>query len=419
VKLGSSSTGRTPEGEAEGEAATRRQMQAGLKAGDVDPVTGRRILYWHDPMVPGSHFEAPGRSPFMDMMMSPVYEGAPASGPGVSIDPRMRQNLGIRTAPATMTALSTDLSAVGAIAFDERDQVVLQARAAGFVERVHVRAVLDTVPAGAPVVDLQVPDWIAAQEEYLAVRRMQGADLGAVVAASRERLRQLGMPEALVATVEREGRPQARLVVTAPIGGVATELDVRDGMTVSPGMTLVKLNGLSTVWAEAQVPQSRIDGIHAGDPVTVGTPGGGAVVAGRVQALVPGVDPATRTLKVRVSLPNPGRRLLPGMTVDVRFGGAPGQPVLTVPSEAVIRTGRRSMVMVAAEGGRFRPVTIETGREAGDRIEVTRGLQRGEQVVTSGQFLIDSEANLRGVEARDATEPAVGTPPHLQGEGSR
>lgn len=394
----------------EGEAATRRHIEAGLKAGEIDPVTGRKVLYYHDPMVPGKKFEAPGKSPFMDMMLVPAYaggEGADAST--VTVSPRIQQNLGLRTGEVTAGRLAPKILAAGAIAWNERDQVIVQARAMGFVEKLYVRATLDPVARGQALFDLYVPDWVAAQEDFLSLRRMHGGDLDPLIDAARQRMRQAGMNEAQIGLVERSGAVQARMTLHAPIGGTLTELAAREGSTVMPGMTLARINGLSTVWAEAQVPESQAAQLRVGARVTARSPGlPGTEFAGRVQALLPVVDTGTRTLRVRMELRNPGGRLVPGMFVEMALSGPPQEKALLVPSEALIRTGRRTLVMVAEADGGFRPVDVETGIEAGDKTEIRRGLEAGQKVVLSGQFLIDSEASLKGIETRlgPAASPA-------------
>lgn len=303
-------------------------------------------------------------------------------------------------------ALATEVSAVGAIAYNERDQVIVQARAQGYVEKLHVRATLDRVVKGQPLVDLYVPDWVAAQEEFLALRRMQGADLAPLIDGARSRMRQAGMDETQIRSVEISGQMQSRLTLVAPIAGVVTELAVREGMTVAPGTTLVQINGLGTVWAEAEVPESQAALLHPGDPVEAGSPAlPGTVFTGRVQALLPQVNPATRTIKARVELANADGRLVPGMFVEMRFKDSSGRQSLLVPTEAIIQTGTRAVVMLAEGGGNFRPVAVEPGREADGQTEIRRGLQVGQQVVISGQFLIDSEASLRGLEAGVNSEP--------------
>ncbi len=393
-----------------GENATRRHLAAGLKAGDVDPRVGSKILFYQDPMVPGTKFDKPGKSPFMDMMLSPVYgDGSGATDQGkVSVSARTQQNLGVRTAPVTEGVLSPQVAAVGSIAFNERDLALVQARATAYVERLHVRATLDPVVKGQPLAELFIPDWIAAQEEFLSVRRMQGADLASLVDGARQRMRLVGMSEAQIALVERSGQTQARITLAAPIAGVVTELLAREGMTVVVGSTLFRINGLGTVWANAEVPESQAVLLRPGTRVQARSPSApGMVFNGKVQAILPDVNPATRTLKARLELANPGQRLVPGMFVQMQFLGMAGKKALLVPTEAVIQTGKRSVVMLSEPDGRFRPVDVETGLESEGLTEIRRGLQAGQRVVVSSQFLIDSESSLKGVEARLNEAPAV------------
>jgi Cu(I)/Ag(I) efflux system membrane fusion protein len=409
------------------EDATRRHIAQGLKAGDIDPATGQKILYYHDPMVPGNKFDRPAKSPFMDMMLYPAYAGGDGDTSRVTVSPRVQQNLGLRTAPVTEGMLAPQVSAVGSIAFNEREQVVVQARAAGFVERLHVRATLDAVAAGQPLAELYVPDWVAAQEEYLSVRRMQGGgmqggDWAALVDAARQRMRQAGMTEAQIALVESSGSIQRRFTIVAPRSGVVTELAVREGMAVAVGSTLFRINGLASVWANAEVPESQAASLRPGAKVQARSPAvPGARFDGRVQALLPEVDAVTRTVKARLELANPGRKLVPGMFVQMQFMDPRAGKALLVPTEAVIQTGQRTLVMLAEDGGRFRPVEVEIGIESGGQTEVKRGLQAGQQVVVSSQFLIDSEASLRGIEARlnaEPSAPAASAAPRHQGEAT-
>jgi membrane fusion protein, copper/silver efflux system len=404
-------TAAVPQSIAQGEAATRRHIDAGIKAGDTDPATGKKILYYHDPMVPGNKFDKPAKSPFMDMMLVPVYADSDGDGSKITISPRLQQNLGVRTALVTEGLLAPQVSAVGSVAFNERDQAIVQARAAGFVEHLHVRATLDRVAKGQPLAELYVPDWVAAQEEFLSVRRMQGTDLYALVAAARQRMRLSGMSEAQIALVESSGRAQPRFTLSAPIGGVVTELMAREGMTVMPGATLFRINGLGTVWAQAEVPESQAALLRVGAAVQATSPAApGITFEGRVQALLPEVNPGTRTLKARLELANRNGQLVPGMFVQMQFFDQRGAKVLQIPTEAVIQTGRRMVVMLAENDGRFRPVDVEIGIESGGQTEIKRGLKAGQRVVVSSQFLIDSEASLKGVEARlnnSAAEPAA------------
>lgn len=388
----------------EGETATRRHIEAGIKGGDVDPVTGRKILYYHDPMVPGKKFEAPGKSPFMDMMLVPAYAGAQGADSGtVSVSSRIQQNLGVRTGEVVSGQLASEVSAVGTVAWNERGQYVVQARATGFIEKLHVRAVLDQVGKGQPLLDLYVPDWVAVQEDYLTAKRLQGRGLESLAEGARQRMRQAGMSEAQIAVVERTGQVQARMTLVAPASGAVTELMAREGGTAMMGIPLMRINDLSTVWVQAEVPESQASQLAVGAQVAAQTPAlPGDVFRGQVQALLPEVNPTTRTRKARMALANPKGKLVPGMFVQMQLKpSAQGQAraTLLVPSEALVRTGKRTLVMVVEEGA-FRPVEVLVGREQNGQAEILAGLSQGQKIVLSGQFLIDSEANLKGVEAR-------------------
>ena len=254
----------------------------------------------------------------------------------------------------------------------------MQARATGYVERLHVRATLDRVAKGQPLADLYVPDWIAAQEEFLGVRRMQGANLESLVDAARQRMRQVGMSDAQITLVESSGRTQPRTTIVAPSGGVVAEILVREGMTVSSGMTLFRINGLGTVWANAEVPESQSALLRPGAKVQARSPAApGTTFEGKVQAILPDVNPSTRTLKARVELPNPAGRLVPGMFVQMQFMDMRADKSLLIPTEAVIQTGKRTVVMLAEENGRFRPVEVEIGIETGIETQQSEVCRRG------------------------------------------
>ena len=360
----------------------------------------RKILYWYDPMVPQSRFDKPGKSPYMDMELVPKYADEAAEEGGVSISPRVAQNLGVRTAEAHSGSLAQDLSAVGSVDYNERAVVVVQTRASGFVEKLHVRAPLDTVRAGDPLVEILFPDWAAAQEEYLLLRHTSTPDSDALQRAARQRLLLLGMSEEQVAAVERDGKPHTRLTLRAPVGGVVTELGVREGMTVGTGSMLFRIAGLGTVWVIAQVPEAQAGTLVPGAKVEARVPAyPGEIFAGRISAILPEVNATTRTVRARIEVANPAGKLKPGMYAQLAFAGRAREGLL-VPAEAVIRTGERSVVILAAGEGQFRAADVETGMEAGGNIEVRKGLKAGDRVVISGQFLIDSEASLRSTLAR-------------------
>jgi Cu(I)/Ag(I) efflux system membrane fusion protein len=381
--------------------------------GKTPPMAGaaaqpRPVLYWYDPMVPAQHFDKPGKSPFMDMQLLPRYAGdGPAAASGVQIDPTTVQSLGVRLASVERGPFAQTLDVAGVLDFNQREVAIVQARAAGFVQRVYARAPGDVVAAGAPIADLLIPTWGGAQAEYLAVRRSGDP---ALEAAARQRLRLLGMPDGLIAEVARGGRPRTVVMVATPVGGAIQTLDVRQGMTVAMGQTLAQVSGLGTVWLNAAVPEAEAGQVRVGEPVRAELAAfPGETFTGRVTAILPTAQAESRTLQVRVELSNRGGRLRPGMFATAHLGGE-ARPALFVPSEAVIRTGKRNLVMVAGDGGRFQPVEVQIGREDRGRTEVLVGLDEGQKVVASGQFLIDSEASLAGVQARPLAPTAPAQP---------
>ena len=377
---------------------------AGAGTAPASADAGRKVLYWHDPMYPQQRFDKPGKSPFMDMDLVPVYaDDAPAAAPGVKIDPALVQNLGVRTAVAEKGRLARSVDAVGTVAFDERAVAIVQSRTAGYVERLFVRAPLDPVRKGEPLARLFVPEWAGAQQEYLALKASAAPGAAELAAAARNRLLLLNMTEEQVRAVDRAGKPVSEVTLAAPVDGVVGELGVREGMNVTPGATLFRLNGLATVWVNVDVPEGLAGAVRPGAAVTVAVPAyPGEKFAGRVAAVLPEVNVATRTLKARVELRNPGARLKPGMFATVSVVPAQAREAVLVPSEAVIATGERTVVIVDRGEGRFEPVAVKTGAEEGGRTEILEGLEAGTRVVASGQFLIDSEASLRGVERRMA-----------------
>jgi Cu(I)/Ag(I) efflux system membrane fusion protein len=353
-------------------------------------------------MVPDQHFDRGGKSPFMDMQLVPRYADGEGAAAGVKIDPSVRQNLGVRLAYVVQGNISESVDAVAAVQFNDRDVAVVQARSSGFIERVYARAPGDVIPAGAPLADVLVPEWAAAQTEFLAL--LHQGDRG-LVDAARERLRLTGMPAALIAQVEKSGQPHTTFTITSPIGGAIKSLSVRTGMNLTAGMTLAEINGLATVWLGAAVPEAQAGKLAVGQTIAAHLAAfPGESFTGKVIALLPEVNADSRTLRLRVELPNPTLRFKPGMFAQLHIEGA-ARTTLLVPSEAVIRTGVRNVVIEALPGGRFQPVEVELGQEADGKTEIRKGLKPDAQVVASGQFLIDSEASLSGVLARLGGQP--------------
>ena len=360
----------------------------------------RKILYWYDPMVPAEHYDNPASLSSMGMKTIPKYaDAAPTSDavPGVSVDPAAQQSLGLRVVTAEVGSLPSGLTVTGTIDFSQRDVAIVQARSGGFVTRVYARAPGDVIGTGAPIADLQLPEWGGAQGEFLAVKRLGKPEL---TAAARQRLRLMGMADALIGEVERSGRTNGTVTIRSPIAGVIQTLDVRAGMTLSAGQSLTQVSGIGTVWLNAAVPEAQAGMVRMGQRASVTLAAfPGETFAGRVTAILPTTQADSRTLTVRIELANLGGRLRPGMFAAVAFAGD-GKAALLVPSEAVIRTGTRTLVMLALPDGRYRPAEVRTGREGGGKTEILAGLSAGEKLVASGQFLLDSEASLTGIAAR-------------------
>ncbi|WP_176058479.1 efflux RND transporter periplasmic adaptor subunit [Paraburkholderia sp. BCC1876] len=387
-------------------AATDAAMASAVAAtpsvadGKIDPKTGRKVLYWHDPMVPKQHFDKPGKSPFMDMQLQPVFAdeggGGAGAGAGIKVDSTLQQNLGIRYATVIRRDTAAGFDAIGTTQFDESIADVVQSRVTGYIDHLYASAPMQRVAKGAPIASLFVPDWLAPQEEYLALKR-GGMDAG-LLAAARARMQALSIPDGFIARLDQSGKAQTHVTLFSQQAGVLSELNVRDGAMVSPGQTLAKVSGLSRLWLIVEIPESlalqvqpgmKVDATFAADA--------SRHFSGHIREILPGIRPDSRTLQARLDIDNANLRLTPGMLLRAHVSGAKPVSRLLVPSEAIITTGKRSIVIVRNDDGRLRPVEITVGNDSGDSTEVTRGLTEGQQVVASGQFLIDSEASLTSV----------------------
>jgi Cu(I)/Ag(I) efflux system membrane fusion protein len=370
--------------------------------GVIQDGSGKAVKYWYDPMVPERRFDKPGKSPFMDMQLVPKYTNAGSDGEegGVAISSQTRQNLGIRLAQVESKRFGESFSAIGRIEPDQRRFYDVQTRIPGFVERLLVRAVGDSVSKGQKVAEIYAPELLAAQQEYLALRQLSSVDGDGVLRdASRNRLKLLGMSRGEIAAITMSGKSRTRFGVYAPASGVLTELGVREGGQLMAGSSLIQIADLSQVWLIAEVPERDVARLKLGVAVDVQLQSfPGEVLKGKVDHLHPTLVDASRTLRVRIELPNKGNRLHPGMYANVEFSGQ-AREALSVPTESVIATGTRKVVIVKSETG-YRPVEVTTGQERDRYTEVLNGLAEGEEVVVSGQFLIDSEASLSGVLTR-------------------
>jgi Cu(I)/Ag(I) efflux system membrane fusion protein len=400
------------------------KMMSGTPTGSASPMSmakppaaaqgDGKPLYWYDPMIPSQHFDQPGQSP-MGMQMVPKYanEGSEGEGGGVHVSPGVVQSLGIRFGTVEKVSLKSGLHAVGSVVFDDRLVELVQARVEGYVTHLNVKAPLEHVHRGQPLATILAPQWLQAQQEYLALADARSQSAQGIRDAARQRLVVLGVPAASIRAVETKHETNATTTLVAPIDGVVTELGVRDGAAFMAGASLFRINGLATVWVNAQIPEARVSMVPTGSTVEAhATAWPGATFKGRVIALLPQVDPQTRTLTVRVALDNTDFRLSPGMWVALDFTAPALAPQLVVPSEAVIVTGQRSVVIVADGKGSFDVVNVSTGVEQEGRTPILSGVKEGQSIVLSAQFLIDSEASLTSTVTRlKTTAPASAATP--------
>ena len=354
-------------------------------------------LYWYDPMIPAEHHSGPGKSS-MNMTLIPKCPNEAAQG-GVTVSPAMQQNLGIRLARVETRDIASTIRAVGQVQFDDRLISQVQTLTPGFVESLSVRAEGEPVGAGRVIAQVYSPDLLGAQNEYKALLSISSPSAVSLRPAARSRLLLLGAPAGLVRRLEHGGAPQRTYPVVARTSGVVTQIGARPGAQVAPGQSIVTIQGLGQVLVVANVPEASLGSVHVGQPVEITFAAyEGEVRRGVVDYIYPSFDAQSRTARVRITLPNPGFHLKQGMFANVTLQGTGGMAIV-VPSEAVIDTGRRQVVIVK-RGGSFIPQEVRVGRDFDQWTEIVAGLQPGEEVVASGQFLIDSEASLSGFLSR-------------------
>jgi Cu(I)/Ag(I) efflux system membrane fusion protein len=368
-------------------------------------------LYYRHPHDPQRISPTPKQDE-MGMDYVPVY--AEAAGAEVRISPAVVNNLGVRTEAATRAAPERRAVTVGYVAFDERRMRQVQPRAEGWIEGLAVRATGETVKAGQLLFTLYSPMLESAQQEYLDAERIGNRDL---IDASRERLRALGLDAGAAERLSRAGRASGRVPFYAPISGVVTDLAVREGAMLSPNMMALAITELGSLWVIAEVPESQAAWVRPGTGAEIRLPSlPGETLAGQVEYVYPELSMETRTLRARIVLDAVGTGLRPNMLANVTLVGEAGEPAVMIPRSALIRSGSENRVVVALGEGRFVPRRVVAGAESGDRVVIREGLADGEQVVVSGQFLLDSEANLRAGLGR-LTAGVDATPADAQADG--
>ena len=357
----------------------------------VEPGT-RDVLYWVAPMDPNFRRDEPGKSP-MGMDLVPVYADEANARPGVvSIDPTMLNNLGVRTAIAERGALSRRIETVGYISYDEDTLQHVHTRVDGWIESLAITATGDPVEKGQLLFELYSPALVNAQQEFVAALASNNTGLKS---ASRDRLAALGVTDSEIARIERERKVNRLVRVYAASDGVVAHLGVREGIFVTPSTEVMSVARLDRVWVLAEVFERQSAWVAPGQEASVELdylPG--SSLDGTVDYVYPELDPTTRTLKVRLRFDNEGETLRPNMFARVVIEGTPIQDIVHIPREAVIRGGSSNRVVVDLGEGRFESRRVRIGIESGDRVAIRSGLKEGERIVTSAQFLIDSESNI-------------------------
>lgn len=364
---------------------------------DMESMSGesgeQEPLYWVAPMDPNYRRDKPGKSP-MGMDLVPVYEEDESRGDdgGVRINAAVRANLGVKTATVTRGPVSVPVATVGYVTDDEDRLAHVHSRLPGWVEVLHVKSVGDPVRKGEPLFDLYSPELVNAQQEFLMSQRLTS---GSVASAAGNKLRALGMTDAQIARLKEQGKARERITVFAPSSGYVAKLAARAGMYVRPDTEIMAIGSRDSVWVIAEFFERQAGLVKAGQPVAFSTPAlPDERWRGVIDYVYPELDPKFRTLRARVRVPNPDDLLRPNMFVQLTMDAPLGEDLLTIPRPALIQRARSQHVLVADGDGYFRPVPVSIGREAGERVVVREGLEEGQQVVTSAQFLIDSETNL-------------------------
>lgn len=373
------------------------------------PCPGAEALYWHDPMYPDEHFDGPGSSPYMDMPLVPVCSAAPSrdttgSTDIVRVEPGTLQNLGVRTVPVITGALEREVRTTGTFTFDESTQRTVTLRIVGWIDELYVNQEGQRVERGEPLARIYAPDLVSTQQEYLLALRNRAAvgeteEANRLVSASRRRLELFEVSPDQIRALEESGRISESITVFSPARGTIVRKPAVEGMHVQAGQTLFEIVDYSRLWLSIDVPEADLFWVRPGTSASIRVTGreDAPPIAGRVDFVYDEVDPALRTGRARVVVPNAAGVLKDGMYATVILRGAPTEPSTLVPTDAVIRESDDAAVVVVALGeGRFQPRRVRVGAEADGLTQIFGDVMEGERVVASAQFLIDSEARLSG-----------------------
>ncbi|WP_315765353.1 MULTISPECIES: efflux RND transporter periplasmic adaptor subunit [unclassified Bradyrhizobium] len=358
--------------------------------------SSRKILYYRNPMGLPDTSPIPKKDP-MGMNYVPVYEGDDTDDSAVKLSPGKIQRTGVKSEPVERRAISVSIRAPGTVQLDERRVSVIAMRSESFVQKVADVTTGTRVKAGQPLMEIYSSAIAAAAAEYLST--INSKIVGGIESygrGSRQRLTNLDVPEPVIATMEKSHVAPVTVQWSAPRDGIVLERNAVEGMRANPGDVLFRIADISLVWALIDVAERDLGSIAVGQPVAIRARSfPGRTFSGKISVIYPQVNRDTRTARVRVELANPDFALLPDMYVDADIDTADAAPVLAVADSSVLDTGTRQVVLVDKSEGRYEPRQVKLGRRGGGYIEVRDGLSAGEAVVTSANFLIDAESNLK------------------------
>jgi membrane fusion protein, copper/silver efflux system len=358
----------------------------------------RKILYYKSTMMPGETSHKPARDS-MGMDMVPVYASEAADSPEIAVDPVTIQDMNIQTTTVQRGPLRRVIRTVGTIDYNETALADVTTKFKGWIEKLDVDATGELVHRGEPLFSIYSPELYSAEVEYLLTLNQSTNDPGAAVLreTAATKLKFFDISDGQIAELKKTGEPSKTLQILAPIDGFVIKKSVVQGQMVEAGMTLYQLADLGIVWVYAQIYEQDLPYIRLGQEAVVRLSSlPDREFRGRVTYVYPNVDEKTRTARVRLEFENPGYFLKPGMFVSVQITSELDSSALLVPDSAVLRSGEKNTVFVALPGGKFDPRTVVLGPEAEhDMYQVINGLEAGERVVTSGQFMLDSESQLR------------------------
>lgn len=361
-----------------------KQTTDGASAKEKMPIA------WVNPMDPRDKRDAPAKDN-MGMDFIPVYEEKQGGSPGtITISPEIQQNLGVRLAKVERLPIHQQIETVGYVGYDEDRLEAVNARMAGWIRTLAIKSEGQRVTKGSLIYELYAPDLVNAQHEYLLALNTANPLL---LRAAEGKLKSLQVPADQIAALKRSRQVRETISIYAPSSGYVSELKVREGQYVEPAAALFNISALQQVWVSAEVFERQAAQLKVGDPVTMTLDyAPGRSWQGRVDYLYPTLDAATRTLKVRLRFDNPDEFLKPNMFAKVSIRTGKGEPRLVVPSEAVIRTGNQNRLVLALGDGSFKSVAVTLGAQFGDKVAIEEGVETGDSIVSSAQFLLDSES---------------------------